>query len=84
MTSTQEQIGALNAQVEGLINATNKNADLLREHMLREEAMTRELLGRLAALDKKLGAWQGMAAGAGLIVSAGWAVVLAAITWIRH
>ena len=84
MTSTQEQIGALNAQVGGLIDATNKNADLLREHMLREEAMTRELLGRLAALDKRLSAWQGMAAGAGLIVSAAWALILAALAWFKN
>ena len=84
MTSTQEQIGALKAQVAALTAATSEQAELLRQHMAREEAMTRELLGKLAALDQRMGKWQGMAVGAGLVVSAVWALVLAAIAWFRH
>jgi hypothetical protein len=84
MTTADESIGALKAQVAALTVASHEQAELLRQHMLREEAMTRELLGRLAALDRRIGAWQGMAAGAGLVVSAVWALILAALAWFKN
>ena len=84
MTTADESIGALKAQVAALTVASREQAELLRQHMLREEATTRELIDRLAAMDQRLGAWKGMAAGAGLVVSAVWALILAALAWVKH
>lgn len=64
--------------------------DLLERHMKREEATTQLLIERLDSLDERLDAlsaqvtrWRGVAAGAALVVSAGWAVLLAAVAWLR-
>lgn len=84
MTSADESIGALKAQVAALTVASREQAELLRQHMLREEATTRELIDRLAVMDQRLGAWKGMAVGAGLVVSAVWALILAALAWLKH
>lgn len=81
MTSTDERIGVLEAQVAVLLSATREQAELLRQHMLREEITTRELLAQLARVEKRLSTWHGVAAGAGLVVSAVWAAALAAVAW---
>jgi uncharacterized coiled-coil protein SlyX len=64
--------------------------DLLERHMKREEATTQLLIDRLDHLDARLNElsaqvtrWRGVAAGAALVVSAGWAVLLAAVAWLR-
>lgn len=64
--------------------------ELLEKHMAREEETTKHILdtlegieGRMASVERKLSGWAGVAIGMSLIVSAAWAVVLAAIAYFK-
>ena len=76
MLKVTERIGGLDAHVAMLLEATREQAELLRQHMLREEATTRELIRRLEKLEQNISRWHGVAFGVGLVVSAIWAIIL--------
>ena len=64
--------------------------ELLERHMAREEETTKNILAtlaiiesRMANVERKLSRWAGVAIGMSLIVSAAWAIILAALAYLQ-
>ena len=73
--SLDERVAILEERVSTLTRVSADLAGLLREHMEREEATTRELMESLYRLDQRMARWHGIAVGAGMVVSAMWAAI---------
>ena len=82
VSTVDERVAVLEARMTMLAEQIATLSALLREHMLREEATTQELRDSIAAVQRSLSGWRGVAAGAGLVVSAVWTAALALVAWL--
>lgn len=79
-----EQVAALDARLEALARSQDTLATMLRQHMEREEITTRAISDRLAAIERNVSKWYGMALGVGMAVSAVWAAILAGLSFFKR
>lgn len=77
--SIEERVAVLEAEVSALLAQQRELAQLLRGHMEREEITTARVIQGIADIEQRMGRWHGMALGGALVVSAVWAIILAAI-----
>ena len=81
--SIDERVAVLESEVSALIAQQSELAKLLREHMEREEETTRRVIQGITAIEQRMSRWHGMVLGVAAAVSAGWALLLAAITLVK-
>ena len=81
--SIDERVAVLESEVSALIAQQSEIAKLLREHMEREEETTRLVIQGITAIEQRMSRWHGMVLGVTSAVSAGWALLLAAITLVK-
>lgn len=82
--SVEERVAVLEAEVSALIEQQRELSQLLRDHMEREEKTTRQVIQGITGIQQRMSRWHGMALGGALVVSAVWAVILAAIMVLKH
>lgn len=78
-----EQIATLEARLDALALSQERLTTLLMQHMEREEVTTQAISARLAAIERCVSKWYGIALGVGMAVSAAWAVILALLGWLK-
>lgn len=73
--NTGEQVAVMESRLDTMAETQSELAQLLRDHMLREEATTKLLLDRISDIELRLSRWYGMVLGIGAI----WSFLLAVI-----
>lgn len=73
--NTGEQVAVMESRLDTMAETQSELAQMLRDHMLREEATTKLLLDRISDIELRLSRWYGMALGIGAI----WSFLLAVI-----
>lgn len=83
-SSIDERVAVLESEVSALLAQQRELAQLLREHMEREEVTTSRVIQGITGIQQRMSRWHGMALGGTIVVSAVWAVILAAIMVLKH
>jgi hypothetical protein len=73
--NTGEQVAVMESRLDTMAETQSELAQMLRDHMLREEATTKLLLDRISDIELRLSRWYGMVLGIGAI----WSFLLAVI-----
>ena len=79
----EERVAVLESEITVLADVQRDLAQLMRDHMEREEETTRRVIHGITAIEQRMSRWHGMALGVAAAVSAGWALLLAALTLLK-
>jgi len=60
--NTGEQVAVMESRLDTMAETQSELAQMLRDHMLREEATTKLLLDRISDIELRLSRWYGMVA----------------------